>query len=42
MKRVGIGVVQIINYNVCQNEIRETKMVRMKLGSYKEEDGTFN
>ena len=41
MKGVGIGVVQIINYNVSQKVVSEMKMVRMTLGSHKEEDGTF-
>ena len=41
MKGVGIGGVQIINYNISQNVVSEIKMVKMKLGSLKEEDGTF-
>ena len=32
---------EIINYNISQNVVREIKMVRMKLASHKEEDGTF-
>ena len=39
MKRVGIGVVQIINYSISQKEVSEIK--KMTLGSHKEEDGTF-
>ena len=38
---MGIGVVQIINCNISQNVVSEIKMVRMNLGSRKEEDGTF-
>ena len=41
MKGVKIGVVQIINYNISQKVVSEIKMVRMTLGSHKEEDGTF-
>ena len=41
MKRVGIGVVQIINYRISQKEVSEIKKMRMTLGSHKEEDGTF-
>ena len=38
---MGIDIVQIINYNIGQNVVSEIKIVRMKLGSHKEEDGTF-
>ena len=41
MKGVRIGVVQIISYNISQKVVSEIKMVRMTLGSHKEEDGTF-
>ena len=41
MKGVRIGVVQIISYNISQKVVSEIKMVRMKLGSHKEADGTF-
>ena len=41
MKGVKIGVVQIINYNISQKVVSEIKMVRMTLGSHKEDDGTF-
>ena len=38
---MGIGVVQIINDNISQNVVSEIKIVRMKIRSHKEEDGTF-
>ena len=38
---MGIGVFYIINYNIDQNVVSEIKIVRIKLGSHKEEDGTF-
>ena len=41
MKGVRIGVVQIISYNISQKVVSEIKMVRMTLGSHKEEDDTF-
>ena len=41
MKGVRIGVVHIISYNISQKVVSEIKMVRMTLGSHKEEDGTF-